>query len=609
MHFAGKTNTQHGKGRKMKKKVIKKFVSAALTLSLAVGMTCFAGYGDSYAYGATAWDAANGESLEDAMAEANVNHTKLQTKANAFKGIEKKINTNTAKSAKISKSEINSLLANSNGKKTLKYKEAVSDVNLYFKALKYRYGAYEYFGGDKRFNKAKQEVLKNLKGKKTVSRANLTKYLQNAMKFIIDGHFSIEGLVNSETDSVAYQYYYDYSHKFNKDENGYYKTENGEKWYYKSCSTKSVTLEKTLTTSGDIVYSPVQFCTKTKSAKTSTITLVNGKKTKKETVKWKKQKSFNATMPCSEPDFNYLNENGIAYISVRNFSPNYESELSKFAETGTPSRNAKMIIFDIRSNGGGSDQYAKQWVKNFTGDEAKVNSIYGGHETALDNGTYGKEASDIFTQNGVMLNNNVPIIVLVDDKCGSAGEFMLLALRSMDNVIVVGGNSYGAQICGNTQWYRLPKSGIGFNFGNSLEFAYNKNLIDDKGYKPDVWCNPGNALEAVTKMLEKQDYISDGIGKTFRDKIGDTYTSVAIEFVGNFVMRNDGFGRIVSEQLNVVCNGNAIKDYTVESGDPSKITAERLSNGKLSLQAKEADRRIPITITYKGKSYIFFANS
>lgn len=75
----------------MKKKIIKKFVSAALTLSLVAGMTCFAGYGDSYAYGATTWDAAKGESLEDAMAEANVNHTKQQTEENTFKGIEKRL--------------------------------------------------------------------------------------------------------------------------------------------------------------------------------------------------------------------------------------------------------------------------------------------------------------------------------------------------------------------------------------------------------------------------------------------------------------------------------------------------------------------------------------
>lgn len=491
----------------------------------------------------------------------------------------------------------------------MKYKEAVSDVNLFFKALKYRYGAYEYFGGDKRFNKAKQEVLKNLKGKKTVSKVNLIKYIRNSMKFVVDGHFAIQGQINSKTDSVAYQYYYDYSHQFNKDEKGYYKTENGEKWYYKSCSTKSVKLEKTLTTSGDIVYSPVQFCTKKNNAMTSTLTLVNGNKTKKETVKWKKQKSFNTATSCSEPDFKYLNENGIAYISVRSFSPDYEADLAKFTETGVSARNAKMIIFDIRSNGGGSDFYAKQWVKNFTGEEVKINRIFVGRETALDNGKYEKEIFDIFRQNGVMLNNNVPIIVLVDDKCASAGETMLLALRSMNNVIVIGGNSYGAQICGDVQWYSLPKSGISFCFGKSLVCAYNMNLIDGKGYKPDVWCNPGNTIEAVTNMLEKQDYISDGIGKYFRDKIGDTYDSLAIEFVGAFVMPNDGFGRIADEKLNVTCNGKAIKDYTVESGDPSKITAERLSNGKLSLHAKEADRCVPITITYKGKNYIFYANS
>ena len=104
-----------------------------------------------------------------------------------------------------------------------------------------------------------------------------------------------------------------------------------------------------------------------------------------------------------------------------------------------------------------------------------------------------------------MIKNNIPIIALVDNKCGSAGESMLLSLRSLENVIVIGGNSYGAQLCGNMQWYKLPNSGMNVAFGRS--------------------------------------------------------------------------------------NGG------------------RLSNGKLSLKAVQIDEKIPITITYKGKKYVFYANS
>lgn len=577
----------------------------AVLLSLCMLVTMM----PSMAYGAEKWDLAKGEKLDDAILKAGEDHEKLQTKENVFDGFKNLLNYNTAQTANISENEIESLLSNSIGKNSLTYKEAVSDVNLYFKALKYRYGAYEYFGGDTRFNKAKKEVLGKLEGKKKVSRESLTKYLQNAMRFVIDGHFSVDGMTNTNKDSVAYQYYYDYSHAFSKDAKGYYKVKNGKKWYYKSCTTKSVSLQKTLMPSGKIVYSPVLFCKKANSAKKSTITLANGKNTKKEPVNWKEQKSFSLTAPCREPDFKYLEQNGVAYISVRNFDWDYEEKLSKFTDSGASVQDASMIIFDIRSNGGGSDSFATQWVKNFTGEKPVLNQAFSNHLTALDDWDYGKEVNDINVNTGYMIKNNIPIIVLVDNKCGSAGESMLLSLRSLENVIVIGGNSYGAQLCGNMQWYKLPNSGMNVAFGRSLEFTYKTANVDNKGYMPDIWCNPSNALKAVTNMLKKQNYISADTSKYFMEQVGDKYNEVCIKFVGSLVPADSGFGRIGNDKLDVVCNGKTITNYTVISSDSSKMEASRLSNGKLSLKAVQIDEEVPITITYKGKNYVFYACS
>ena len=593
----------------MKTKAIRKLASMLLTAALISGAACAGGGQDLYAYAASTWDAAEGQTLTDAIASADAVHTKQQTQSGVFDNFKKLLNENTAETATISQKEVESLLSNSGGKNSLTYKEAVSDVNLYFKALKYGYGAYEYFGGDTRFNKAKKEVLGKLEGKKKVSRTSLTKYLQNAMRFVIDGHFAVEGMTNTNKDSVAYQYYYDYSHAFSKDAKGYYKVKNGKKWYYKSCTTKSVSLQKTLTPSGKIVYSPVLFCKKSNSVKKSTITLVNGKNTKKETVNWKEQKSFSLTAPCREPDFKYLEQNGAAYISVRNFDWDYEEELSKFTESGASVQNASMIIFDIRSNGGGSDSFAEKWVKNFTGEKPVLNRAFSNHLTALNDSDYGKEVNDININTGYMIKNNIPIIVLVDNKCGSAGETMLLSLRSLENVIVIGGNSYGAQLCGNMQWYKLPNSGMNVAFGRSLGFACKVANVDNKGYTPDIWCNPSNALKAVTNMLKKQNYISADTSKYFMEQGGDKYNEVCIKFVGSLVPADSGFGRIGNDKLDVVCNGKTITDYTVVSSDSSKMEASRLSNGKLSLKAVQIDEKVPITITYKGKNYVFYANS
>ncbi len=234
---------------------------------------------------------------------------------------------------------------------------------------------------------------------------------------------------------------------------------------------------------------------------------------------------------------------------------------------------------------------------------------FSNHLTALGDGSYNKEVTDIFVNAGHMIKNNIPIIVLVDDKCGSSGEFMLLSLRSLENVIVVGGNSYGAQVCGNTQTYKLPNSGITVDFGRSLEFVYKIANVDNKGYMPDIWCNPSNTLKAVTNMLKKQNYISTGISKYFMEQIGDQYNEVCIKFADNFVPAGDGFGRIVNEKLDVVCKEKTITGYNVVSSDTSKIAVRKLSSGKLWIKAIQKGERVPITITYKGKKYIFYANS
>ncbi len=586
----------------MKKKIFAGLLSLCLLATMMPSM----------AYGATKWDAVKSQKLSTAITAATKNSTKLQTNENAFTGFADLMNKNTAATAGISQGEINSLFSQSQGKEKLTYDEAVSDVELYFKALKYGYGAYEYFGGDTRFDKAKSQVLKKLSGKSTVSRNNLSTYLKNAMEFVVDGHFSIDGESGVKKYTKDYQYYYNTTQKFSKDSKGYYKKLNGKKWYYKSCSTKNVTMQKSLTTAGDIVYSPVLFCAKSDAVKKSTITLANGKSKKKETVKWTASKAFNSSSSCREPDFNYLEKNNIAYISIRNFDNNYENELSKFVATGTQAQNAEMIIFDIRSNGGGSDEYATKWIKNFTGEDLVLNLAFSRKESALTGGTYGKETYDININTGYMINNNIPIVVLVDDMCGSAGESMLCDLRALDNVIVIGSNSAGYQLCGNQAEYQLPNSGIWIQFGSSLQFAYEMKNVDGKGYTPDIWCDPSKALKSVTNMLKKQKYITSETASYFNSKIGDAYGTVMISFARFQIQPGGSFGRIVDDKLDVMCAGKKITNYTAKSSDSSKLIVERLSNGKLHLKAvkgKVVDgEHVNFTITYSGKTYEFIAS-
>lgn len=77
--------------------------------------------------------------------------------------------------------------------------------------------------------------------------------------------------------------------------------------------------------------------------------------------------------------------------------------------------------------------------------------------------------------------------------------------RTLDNCLVIGGPTRGAQLVGNVRGWTLPNSGIGFQFGQSFHFIYNMENVDGKGYEPDLWCDPKTSLQAVLSMVERYD--------------------------------------------------------------------------------------------------------
>ena len=106
---------------------------------------------------------------------------------------------------------------------------------------------------------------------------------------------------------------------------------------------------------------------------------------------------------------------------------------------------------------------------------------------------------------GKLLENSTPILLLTDSMSGSAGESIVTYCRTLDNCLVIGGPTRGAQLVGNVRGWTLPNSGIGFQFGQSFHFIYNMENVEGKGYAPDLWCNPKTSLQSVLNMVERYD--------------------------------------------------------------------------------------------------------
>ena len=414
----------------------------------------------------------------------------------------------------ITQAEIDSLKnLNNPGKAVLTRAEALEDVDLFFRALHYSYGAYYYFG-EETFQKAEDAIRAELASYQTIKWDQLVSLIYSHLLFVRDGHFSIAGRYEPAFEkSVQYLYYYS-GQSFGKDESGYYLLGENEKWYYTSCGNANVEMKPYLDGSGRVCYSLRQFCPATAAHTADSITLTKGAETKTVSVTWSLSQSY-LEDGSQVPDYHYLKSNGIALITIRRFDWNYEETMDEFVRTGSDLKNAKLI--DARSNSGGDEDFIKNWLKSYTGEEPEQKTIISNWGTAMFDriqayADLGEEFAAFRTGDkdyelfqGKLLENSTPILLLTDSMSGSAGESIVTYCRTLDNCLVIGGPTRGAQLVGNVRGWTLPNSGIGFQFGQSFHFIYNMENVDGKGYEPDLWCDPKTSLQAVLSMVERYD--------------------------------------------------------------------------------------------------------
>lgn len=429
---------------------------------------------------------------------------RMYASINDYDSVKKYAVVNTEDKTLVSQAEIKALRATRN-QRTVTYAEAVSDIDLYFRTLKAGYGAYYYFG-DATFKKLKAAMLEEIKGKTTVTAAELDNLIKKHMAVLQDGHFK-----RGEVD--RYKYLYCEGQSFYKDSKGYYKYIDEIKWYYAGCDSPYVKMVPTLTDTGAIFYSLAWTSNGSNIVKRNKIKLTNRGKTIEEIVEWKKATSYTKS---DNFDYKFFEDNGIAYISIRSFDGAAgTAKLNEFMSSGYNVRDCGVIIMDLRSNGGGGTYYPSQWMKNYTGgDTATWQMTIVVRSTAVGNRTeYGKDDAWAGYNRITMQKNENLIIVLVDDKCSSAGEFAMQMYKTMDNCIVIGSPSKGCTFCcGTLPSFCLPNSGVKYSYGTTMYWLDGQPNRDDIGIEPDIWCDPSKALDSALMLLMREGKLDlDGV--------------------------------------------------------------------------------------------------
>jgi len=533
--------------------------------------------------------------------------TDLATPA-SFDGFEEYL-VNDPRTANLLTAEEVALITDTSGKEAniITYEQAAQDIDILFRALHYGYGPY-YFFGEETFDNAQAELMQWIKEQGAVIVWDFREKLAEVFEFMHDGHAHVaieEHLVPTRNYTT---FLCDGEH-YNEDDIGYYKVANGQKWYYDSCDDQNVTMRRVLTDDGEIVYSPVLYCLESE-VKDSIITLRDESgNTRTETLVWEHIKNYSTHKGI---DYRAFEEAGVSYISLRSLNPTkYPEEYAQFPQSALIAKDSKLLILDLRGNGGGVSKAVDTWIKNFVGQKPMAKVITALRRTNFYDGVPLNKTSVyelvVFNETGIFLNNDTPVILLVDEGVGSSGETTLNLMRTIEDVLVVGSNTLGCKMGGNSSFFRLPNSKIDFRFGQILSFFHEIENIDDKGYLPDIWCDPSMALKSALKLAVNEGYLDEESAAVIFDKSGDGKLSTGSKQGGYIYLESFDKSRIEPGEdiheagapylLNVWSGSGRRTNYEVYIEDSDVLSYEIKENGSLYLMPNGKGTTV-VTILY-----------
>ena len=125
-------------------------------------------------------------------------------------------------------------------------------------------------------------------------------------------------------------------------------------------------------------------------------------------------------------------EGTIGYINLNQFTEGCAKEVRR-AFVDLKKRGAKALVFDLRSNGGGSESEAVDIVNLWVSQG----------QTVVENRGKVAQASRTYKTRLEPVDTVMPIVVLVNGETASASEITSGALQDLDRAIIVGTRTYG----------------------------------------------------------------------------------------------------------------------------------------------------------------------
>lgn len=187
-----------------------------------------------------------------------------------------------------------------------------------------------------------------------------------------------------------------------------------------------------------------------------------------------------------------LQKDGIGYLNLNSFTEGC-GKIVRNAIIEMKGKGMKALVFDLRGNGGGSEQEAVNIVNCF---------VPKGKLVVSNRGKMKSVNRDYFTQ-VEPVDTLMPVVVLVNNSSASASEITSGALQDFDRAVIMGTKTYGKG---------LVQSMVDLPYNGQLKLTTNKyyipsgRCIQKLNYKHDN----GGSTEVVADSLTKTFYTAHG---------------------------------------------------------------------------------------------------
>ena len=195
------------------------------------------------------------------------------------------------------------------------------------------------------------------------------------------------------------------------------------------------------------------------------------------------------------PDLPYygMRPDSIGYINLNQFTEDCSKEVRR-AFIDLKKQGAKGLVFDLRGNGGGSEQEAVNIVNLWVPQGQKV----------VENRGKVAQASRTYKTRLEPVDTVMPIVVLVNGETASASEITSGALQDLDRAVVMGTRTYGKGLV------QVPLD---------LPYHANVKITTSKYFIPS-----GRCIQAINYDREKgaayTEHIPDSLTRVFHTRNG-----------------------------------------------------------------------------------------